>query len=92
MLTFGFFVDGKCYHDHGIHTDPMGYGCTIPLEVIIHCSPSGSDAAVGGLAASIIVTPSESSPRPAPSRNVEVDVPWQNVDKIGYHSYNNGML
>ena len=25
MLTFGVFVDGKCYHDHGIHTDPMGY-------------------------------------------------------------------
>ena len=22
MLTLGFFVDGKCYHDHGIHTDP----------------------------------------------------------------------
>ena len=25
MLTNLGYIDGKCYHDHTIHTDPMGY-------------------------------------------------------------------
>ena len=24
MLTKLGYIDGKCYHDHSIHTDPMG--------------------------------------------------------------------
>ena len=29
MLAKLGYIDGKCYHDHGIHTDPMGYGIMI---------------------------------------------------------------
>ena len=31
MLTKLWYIDGKCYHDHDIHTDPMGYW---PLQSI----------------------------------------------------------
>ena len=35
MLTIGVFVDGKCYHDHGIHTDPMGIEIFGNLQIIL---------------------------------------------------------